>query len=243
MELWLLAGEGAASDAQLEQLNRAITDDPAARDVIVRISRHQGWLAWNAASVKLPAAMTALAPAAPVRANQNRRRGRLATWRAALGELLAPRPFGWKPALGLCLAGALGFAAAAWIVPGGPQSGPSFAAAPIQATMVSGTGCIWGPGNVPPQQNGQFAGGDSLQLLEGIAELHIGHAHGDVALQMEGPASVVLTASGAPNMNFGKINLAVDSAASRAYPVDAAFGRVLARPGAEIGVVAFGGKA
>src|SRR5690606_3569891 len=136
-ELWLMAGEGAATDAQLEQLSRAITDDPAARDALVRMTRHQGWLAWNAASVKLPAAMTALAHPAPGRRNDSRP-GRPATWRATLGELLAPRPFGLRTAFGLCLAGALGFAAALWMIAGGPQSAPPLAAAPIQATMVSG---------------------------------------------------------------------------------------------------------
>ena len=245
MELWLMAGEGAATDAQLEQLSRTIADDPDARDVLVRMSRHQGWLAWNAASVKLPAALATLAPAsAPSSRAVERRRSRLARWRSVVGDLLAPRQFGLRAALGLFLAGAIGYLSAGWLRRDFPELGPPLAtAAPIQATMVSGTGCVWGPGNIRPEQNGQFAGGDSLQLLEGIAELEIRHAGADVSLQMEGPASVVLTARGAPSMSFGKIDIAVDPAASLPYPVETPFGRVLARAGAEVGVVAFGGKA
>lgn len=247
MELWLLAGEGAATDAQLEQLSRTIADDPAARDVLLQISRHQGWLAYNAASVKLPAAISALAPA-PARERAAPRRGRLARWRSAAADLFAPRQVGLRAALALGLAGGVGFMAAGWRQADFPDFSPQAIAAPIQATMVSATGCVWGPGNALPQngrpaQHDRFAGGDSLQLLEGIAELEIAYADADVSLQMEGPASVVLTARGAPNMSFGKINFAVDPAAALPYPVETSFGRVLADPGAEVGVVAFGSKA
>src|SRR4051812_12237138 len=61
IELWLAAGEGTASEAQLAELSAAIETNAAARDCVLSIARQQGWLAWNAAELPLPAALASLA--------------------------------------------------------------------------------------------------------------------------------------------------------------------------------------
>src|SRR5688500_8712229 len=61
IELWLRAAENAADDAQLARLNQWIVSDPDARESILTVARQQGWLAWNAAELPLPAALEALA--------------------------------------------------------------------------------------------------------------------------------------------------------------------------------------
>ena len=65
VELWLKAAEGVADDAQLNQLNRWLEGDAEARASILAIARQQGWLAWNAGDLAMPAALSAMADAAP----------------------------------------------------------------------------------------------------------------------------------------------------------------------------------
>src|SRR5262249_23275052 len=59
-ELWLTAAEGVATDAQLDELNARLLSDADARQEVLGLARQQGWLAWNAAALKLPAAYAAL---------------------------------------------------------------------------------------------------------------------------------------------------------------------------------------
>jgi hypothetical protein len=86
-------------------------------------------------------------------------------------------------------------------------------------------------------------GGDSLQLLEGIAEFRIGVGASDVRLQMEGPVSMVLTAHGAASLSYGKIIVRTGRLDGDSYPIETSFGRVMAEPHAEVGLIAFGSTA
>src|SRR5688500_4004860 len=61
IELWLLVGEGTADDAQLAQLSAWLEFDGDARVCVLDVARQQGWLAWNAGAMRLPAALAALA--------------------------------------------------------------------------------------------------------------------------------------------------------------------------------------
>jgi hypothetical protein len=116
--------------------------------------------------------------------------------------------------------------------------------APIRATMVSSTGCVWGPGNtVMPLTDDRFASGDALQLLEGIAELKIDRGRSSVQLQLEGPASAVLTGHGTPSVSYGKIVAKTDGALAETYAIETSFGRVLIAPSSDVGLAAFGSSA
>src|SRR5688572_13125695 len=61
IELWLLAGEGTADDGQLADLSERLQIDGRARACVLDVARQQGWLAWNAGEMQLPAALAALA--------------------------------------------------------------------------------------------------------------------------------------------------------------------------------------
>jgi hypothetical protein len=228
IELWLAAAEGAATDAQLAELNAAIETSAEARECVLGLTRHQGWLAWNAASPRLPAALATLAgvPASKQSARTGGRGARRWTWAALAASLCGV-------AIGLW-----------WTV---RHNSPDFAAnegTPVQATMVSSTGCVWGPGNsMASLLTRGAAGGDSLQLLEGIAEFRIGPRTSDIRLQMEGPASVVLTAQGAASMNYGKVVIKAGDLEAATYSIETTFGRVLANPRSEVGLISFGSKA
>lgn len=229
IELWLLAAEGAADDAQLARLNGWLETELEARETILTVARQQGWLAWNAVELPLPSALGALAndkpePTAPV---HDSRRGRTRWAWAALAASL------------------VGFLAGQWY--SNPRRARQLASAdvsPVQATMVSSTGCVWGPGSAANLFRGNgLASGDSMQLLEGIAEFRIGLGDSDVRLQLEGPASVVLTAAGTANLSYGKIIVKTGSLDGSAYAVETSFGRVLVRPQSEVGLVSFGSTA
>nr|MBA3481066.1 LamG domain-containing protein [Pirellulales bacterium] len=75
--------------------------------------------------------------------------------------------------------------------------------------------------------------------LEGIAEFRIGLDSSDVRLQLEGPASVVLTGQGAISLRYGKIIVTTGDLGER-YPIETSFGRVLIEPNAQTGLVSFG---
>jgi hypothetical protein len=230
IDLWLQAGEGAADEAQLARLNHWLETDAQARACVLEVARQQGWLAWHAADVPLPAALATLAPQrsegadsqAHSVARSNARRQRWA-WASLAASLL-------------------GVAAAAWYSVN--QPGANVAqndAAPIRATIVSSTGCLWASGDATsPLGTRPLGGGDSLQLVEGIAEFRLGA--GDSRLQMEGPASVVLTAQGAASMNYGKVVIKTGAHAGP-YPIETSFGRVMAQPQSEVGLIGFGSKA
>lgn len=112
-----------------------------------------------------------------------------------------------------------------------------------RATMVSSTGCVWGAGEAgSPFRGKQFASGDMLQLLEGIAEFSIG-PKSDMRLQMEGPTSIVLASDYGVSLSYGKIILCSTAYHGRPFPVETSFGRVLVDNGAEVGLIGFGSTA
>ncbi len=232
IELWLAACDGLATDSQLAQLNRQVETDPEARACLLRLARQQGWLAWNAAEARLPAVFAALSraedsmPLAVSSARTYAARQRAWTWLALAASIV-------------------GVSAGLWITSRDRLAKLADAeGAPIQATMVSSTGCVWGSGNAldSPAIRG-VAGGDSLQLLEGIADFRIGVESSDVRLQMEGPASVVFSSQGAASMSYGKIVIKTGRLRSSWYAVETSFGRVLIEPEAELGLIGFGSKA
>jgi hypothetical protein len=228
IELWLLAGEGAADETQLARLNALVEAEGEARACLLDVTRQQGWLAWNAAEARLPAAMETLSrgeTASAASASPVRSRSRWA-WAAMAASLL-------------------GFFAGYWYSTNRRAADVAAGEAPlVHATMVSSTGALWGPGNSANLFPGHgLAGGDALQLLEGIAEFRIGDGDDGVCLQLEGPASVVLTAQGAAIVSYGKVIIKTGPHRAAAYPVETSFGRVLIERDAEVGLVSFGSTA
>lgn len=232
IELWLLAGERQASDAQLARLSEWLESDPAARDCILQIAGHEGWLAWNAAAVELPRAIRALAgpptdaataavpaPKSPDRVVRRARWNWLALAAALAGFLVGQQTFR-------------------------STEGGTGDAKSVHATMISGTGCVWGPGATVQRVGlAGISSGDALQLLEGLAEFRLGAAAGDVRLQLEGPASIVLTAGGAASTSYGKVIVKTGNLRTTTYVVETSFGRVLIGPRSEVGLINFGSTA
>jgi hypothetical protein len=232
LELWLLAGDGRADDAQLAKLNDWLVRDADARAYVLQVASQQGWLTWNASNLRLPEAFGESTEVASATTHRETEQFARCAPRRRTRRLEA------ASALVVAAALLIGFMVGQWAPMGRPKLQER--AASVQATMVSSTGCLWGPGlqgNAAAHR--QLVGGDALQLLEGIAEFRIGLGSSDVCLQMEGPASVVLTTQGGISLRYGKIIVTTGDHADR-YAVETSFGRVLIEPNAKTGLVSFG---
>lgn len=254
IQLWLLANEGELSEAQAAELDRRIAENHVDRRLLIHLAQQQGWLKWNAAGTDLVASLVADGQASEPFAC-----GLPLASAARRGPFRVREYFGdaWKPtrvaqnlrrlgghaglaaALAIaCFAGYLG-GAGIWSDP--PTAPGQSAGNPVQATIVSSTGCIWG--TALPKKGGfpsmQRASDDSLQLLEGIAEFSVG-ARGDVRLQMEGPASVVLSSHDSASMSYGKIIVGSPTGNGGQFSIETPLGRIQVSEDSEVGVIAFG---
>lgn len=264
IQLWLLANEGIANEAQLASLNERIAASVEARDLLISLAQQQGWMKWNAVDAHGSPQGLGGGPSCAelaTRAIDNGRgrhgqrlsRSAAGTQRgsgAAAGRrdvknrwrrLLSSELFVAASVVLACLFGYVAGRRADEQTAATPS--PADASGGAHATMVSGTGCVWGAGEEAMlAQGGKFDSGDTLQLLEGIAEFNVG-PDADVRLQMEGPTSMVLASDLGLNLSYGKVILSTMSQDGRPVPVDTAFGRILVDYGGEIGLITFGSKA
>jgi hypothetical protein len=112
---------------------------------------------------------------------------------------------------------------------------------PYVAKFVQGTACIWAPDTVPPQyEDGKLRRGESLNLMEGLAEIELELVTGGKAtLQIEGPARMVLTAEGTPSLNLGKFAAAVYPGLGE-FTMDTPFGQVTVLKETSLGIAVHG---
>ena len=112
---------------------------------------------------------------------------------------------------------------------------------PYVARFVQGTACIWGPDTVPPRfEDGKLRRGESLNLMEGLAEIELDLATGGKAtLQIEGPARMVLTAEGTPSLSLGKFSAKVYPGLGD-FTMDTPFGQVTVLRDSSLGIAVHG---
>lgn len=114
----------------------------------------------------------------------------------------------------------------------------------VQAQIVSLTPCLWSDSSKQsPSLRREYSEGDTLQLLEGVAQLRVDGPTGAVQLQLEGPVAFVLGSQGITNLRYGRIAIENESIGSSSFVVETSFGRVLVPGGAEIGISTFGNQA
>lgn len=271
IQLWMLANEGTANDVQLAALNERIAASVEARELLISLAQHQGWMKWNAvaadASDEILAARPTCAELAAMAIDERRAgsasrssAGHSSTSRSSMSAAGMRRGSGdssgwlsrWQRlrfsefamAVSVMLACVVGYLAGRRDERKTDSMPPTaHVERDTYATMVSSTGCVWGAGEGGVlSRGGRFASGDTLQLLEGIAEFNVG-PQSDVRLQMEGPTSMVLASDLGVNMSYGKVILNTMSHDGRPYPVDTVFGRILVDYGGEVGLISFGSKA
>jgi hypothetical protein len=266
IRLWLLANEGLASDEELQRLNSWLEEDADARKSLIHLTGQQGWLIWNGA--RAPGMALAAIGTCNSEDTEDEAVGveAAAVERAANGSQL--RPFGTRlqrivergrsgidrlhgvriplvsyrmAALAACIA-----LVASWFAIDYkklPFAGGEQASSDVRAEMIGATVCVWSGGvDGTPALGHQFHEGDTLQLLEGVAELRIASATSGAELQLEGPVAVVIGANGISNLRYGKVAIQT-SHVGAGFQVATSFGRVVAGPGAEIGITTFGNTA
>lgn len=249
IEIWLAANEGQASEAEIARLNEAIVVDNQFREDLVLLVEHQSWVQWNGmneacAVPSVREVVAASSSAVPSTKDEQPERFTLTPGvrRASVksGAFLLG-----VFALGACLAGL-----AVWgVTLTNPQlAGETLADATIhspQMRLVSGTQCLWGSCSASelPVLGQQLEGGQSLHLLEGIAEVSVASDMLEARLHLEGPVALMLTEQGMPILRYGKMTAKVDGFSHDEFVVETPFGRVMADGGSEVGISALGSAA
>lgn len=105
------------------------------------------------------------------------------------------------------------------------------------ANLVSVTNCRWDPNrSTADVQSGQVRPGQSLNLLEGVAEIRTTvNDVGTGRFHLEGPLAMMLSSEGMPNIQYGKLAAEVVCDYER-FSLDTPLGRVMVPRQASFGV-------
>jgi hypothetical protein len=112
------------------------------------------------------------------------------------------------------------------------------------ARLVRSTACLWEQDpSGSPVLGSWLAGGESLHLVEGLAEFTFNWTMGGSAtLSLEGPAAMMLGTEGMPTLRFGRLTATI-SARERPFVLETPVGRLVLNDYGSIGVSAFGNDA
>jgi hypothetical protein len=83
------------------------------------------------------------------------------------------------------------------------------------ARFVHGTACLWNQETNVPVTSDALRTGESLSLLEGLAELQLDWDTGGAALRIEGPAGLVLTAERGASLSHGRFTADIEALGSQ----------------------------
>jgi hypothetical protein len=130
------------------------------------------------------------------------------------------------------------------IAPPGKADAPHRGGGPFVATLVNVTNCRWDQAlsTADLKQGSVVRSGESLHLLEGVADINSTLKNGGLAsLQLEGPLAMTLTSQGMPNLLYGHLTgkFACDY---DEFALDTPLGRVNVSGDASIGVIAAANK-
>jgi hypothetical protein len=240
IETWLLANDGQASEPELASLSQELESNSSARQLVISVAHQQGWLTWQSAPALVPQSSENLVPVArsvtvPLKPSF---RESVDSWANSLLGTRLVSARGMLVVACLCVA-------VVWMRQSTIRETSVIAKSDLlEARIVGGTPCVWDAAGVQQTTlDSPLREGDSLQLLEGIAELSLQHQTTNAKLIMEGPAAVLLARQTVPSLRYGKITIETDSSSLTRFPVETPFGRVMLEPGTEAGISAFGGSA
>jgi hypothetical protein len=240
-EIAIAANSGEASDEQIARLDELIRSDRKLANYAARVLEQQASLAWQG----LTGSRTSPAHESDLheRADKSSVRERL----------IKARSWSWAwPTIAVGIGFILGGLSAAILYHLNTQSpvqsavtADSSAMAEPQyvARLVHSTACLWDGNSMGSRQIGsELASGESLHLLEGLAEFKLSWAvSGRATVSLEGPAAMMLTSEGMPTLRFGRLTATINTA-HRPFVLETPVGRLVLAEYGSIGVSAFGNE-
>ena len=241
LELVIAANSGEASDEQIARLDEIVRTDRNGANLVARILEQQAALVWQGTlQAERPGGSACRSIAATVGAEVNTRESRPDRF------VLAKR-YAWLwPAVAVGIGFVLGSltVAAAYRAITAPLEKPVAATAPnYEAKLIRSTACLWdGAAIGNPQIGSGLTSGESLHLLEGLAEFKLNWLGGGKAtLSLEGPAGMMLTSEGMPTLRFGRLSGTIRSN-GRPFTIETSVGRLTLADHGSIGVSAYGNE-
>jgi hypothetical protein len=256
---------GDASEADLRELNQLIKTDKALIKFVADVLGQEAWLSWTIArnrsgSVRRDLTGTiidSLHPDLIPPGNRDVVRPESCVPLAAVTNLEPPpRRFYGGLALAACLLliagtllGTLGTLALTSRRPKTQIAEISRDAPDLlennenyTARVVNATSCRWSTDvRFPVQDNGILRKGESLQLMEGIAEVSLEWPQGTAKLRIEGPAGLVLTADHGCSLSHGKLTADINTNDSLArFSIETPNGLVELADGSSCGIIVDG---
>jgi hypothetical protein len=237
-DILIAANSGEASDEQLARLDEMIQQDQQTANYAARLLDQQAALAWQGASGVMGRGPTIdverdVVPPPRATRDDGAPTAMMRLWRGASSSL-------W-PAAALAATFLMGVVAANFL-PGGDRATSDGAS--YEAQLVRGTACLWDESSSGALSVGsRLTSGESLHLLEGLAEFHLNWSRGGSAsLAMEGPAAMMLNNEGMPTLRYGRMTATIN-ARQRPFVLETSVGRLVLSDYGSIGVAAFGNDA
>jgi Concanavalin A-like lectin/glucanases superfamily len=241
LTLAMLAGDAAPEDsARLESL---MVEHPEVVTVVAEIVGQETWLAWSSKdSVDAP-----LDTDPPCRSQEIGEPEKQTEIRADFQHAsTSGRHHAAWYATAVCVLLLAGGFGGAYLTGGlGAQSMRQVTIAPFQGwtpfsgRILNASACRWSPESVREMQGAELRQGETLNVLEGVAEVRLDWPHGAATLSIEGPSGVVLTADGGCNLSHGRVTAEVSTSGS-AFNVDAPDCQVIVAETASLGVLVDG---
>lgn len=195
-KLLIASANGWASQAEFEQLEAALLDDSSLREMAAE------WLIDESLLHSEAAYLSAFQASAHVQA-----RKALSTQTTHAAATPGKSSKSWWLVAG---AGALACSLLVnvWQLQTPSNDGPRMAVyQPEGARLIRATGCVWEStdGSVQPDL-GKFLGrGETVKLIEGIAEFEAKHAGYSTRVRLQGPVVVELGSNGMPTVRSGRM--------------------------------------
>lgn len=263
----LAAVAGDASVEDLQRLERLLSEDPSLTPLVVDLMNQESWLTWHSArasegevraDILLEIAKTA---GLPLQDSSEPRRSRTLGQRLEATspprvKLGLPRMrIDWSNALAAFLLVVIGAVAGVAISRYGEKSpvdkdkvalserGSVETTNHLAVRYVRGTACLWNPGLMggDPEPRGEVQAGDSLNLLQGIAELDFELPTGSVALKIEGPSGLVITQGHSATLSSGVFTVETEASVEQ-FRLQTANGLIEFAGGASAGIRITGGE-
>jgi len=236
-ELVIAANSDEASDEQLARMDELIRSDAKLANFAARLLGQQAALSWQGPMRGDILSGDSLASPGSAISGRTARK-QLALWTTLAASLAFV--LGGLTAAVIYHANSMG--AASGLVASAPVDQPPGQPA-YEARLIQSTACLWeGSAMATPAIGSALASGESLHLLEGLAEFTLNWSgRGSATLSLEGPAAMMLTSEGMPTLRFGRLTATINTN-SRPFVLETPIGRLALSEHGSIGVSSYGNE-